>query len=71
MVEHNSVKLDTEAILLTTEEQRTKLKRSNRKEQVFKGSVSSLYSFLFAQKIPFIKKFYTYFTPYWRNQTFP
>lgn len=56
MVEHSSAKPDTEAILLTSEEQRTKLKNSNRKAQVFKGNVTSLHSFLLAQKIPFINK---------------
>jgi len=57
MVEHNSTKPDTEAILLTSEEQRTKLKNVEQKRAGFQREGYFVILFFFsAQKFPFINK---------------
>jgi hypothetical protein len=65
MVEHSSAKPDTEAILLTSEEQRTKLKKLEQKRAGFqKGMLLRYILFYSHKKFPSLTKFDTYFTPY-------
>jgi hypothetical protein len=58
MVEHNYAKPDTEAILLTSEEQRTKLKKTEQKRAGFQRECYFVIYFSFrTKKFPSFTKF--------------